>query len=113
MASSPDLHDAEIERLWFDRRSRSLELGLRLDDGRLATIRCCGVVRFEFDSYEEQNVLYALHVQDWPQLSENTVSELDIISREALIAGAHYVELEPSVGMGGWVVASNVYVEGL
>lgn len=112
MASYLDLHDAEIERLSFDRRSRILELGLRLDDGRNAAVHCSGVVRFEFDAYEEQNVLFALNILARTQLSAETYEELDVLTREALLAGAFYLELEPSVGMGGWVVAAKISLEG-
>jgi len=109
------LHDAEILALENRQESRLLELRLRMPDGSRASLEFKGTEGWEFSPFREQNVMLDMYV--WSALDEGTPGrcrELEVLRVwvEAIMKDqVKLYEIDPSVGLGGYVVAKSVEIK--
>ena len=108
-----DLHDAEIFAVRHVRTEATLTFEVRTEAGDTLAVHCIGVTGFALDPFEEQNIIFALRTYSSSSLPKHLRDDLLPYYTDAITAGASYLQLDPSAGMGGWVVAEEVRVEKL
>ncbi len=108
-----DLHDAEIFSIKHLRTQGTLTLELRTESGEFLAVRCTGVKGFALDPFEEQNIIFSLRSYSASSLPTHLREDLLPYYQDALSAGGRYLQLDPSAGMGGWIVTEEVRIEAL
>lgn len=103
-----DFHDAEIFAVTHLRSQASLTFGLRTESEDILHVTCTGIAGFALSPFEDQNILFALRTYDASSMPGHLLEDLLPFYRDAIAAGALDVELDASVGLGGWVVAEAV-----
>lgn len=109
------LHDAEILALENRQESRLLELSLRMPDGSRALLEFKGTEGWEFTPFREQNIMLDMYV--WSAVNEGTPGrcrELELPQAwvEAIMKDqVKLYEIDPSAGLGGYVVAKSVEIK--
>lgn len=104
---SPEfVHDAEVFSLRHDRASATL-LMLAATGWRQVTIAFRDVLTWELSPFLDQNVLFELCEYSQTELEPNSLSQP---CWDSLGQGKRYFYLEPSLGLGGYVIADDVIV---
>jgi len=111
--NAADLHDAEILGVRHVSSQATLTFELRTEAGDPLAVRCTGVVGFALDPFGEQNIIFAIRTYDSSSIPPDLLGGLLPYYKDAISSGASYVQLDPSAGMGGWIVAQDVRVERL
>ncbi|MBM7112112.1 hypothetical protein [Archangium primigenium] len=110
-ASRFDVHDAEIVALENHREAKELSLGLRMVGGARALLVFSGVESVSLGPFYDQNVLLALY--EWTAAHSGARArcqefELSVESTRAVLEGqVKFYELDPSVGLGGYILARD------
>lgn len=108
-----DLHDAEIFAVRHLRAQATLTFEVRTEAGDPLAVHCIGVTGFALAPFEEQNIVFALRTYNSSSLPKHLGDDLLPYYVDAIAAGASYVQLDPSAGMGGWIIAEEVRFETL
>jgi hypothetical protein len=108
---SPELvHDAQVFALEYDSLLKALRLGASVGARRIS-ICFRGVFGWELSPFLDQNVLFEIQEYVGDELDEEAESVgLSPSYVAALKGGKRYFYLEPSLGLGGYVVADDVLV---
>ena len=105
-----DLHDAEIFAVKHLHSQAMLTFEVRTEAGNLLAVQCTGIIGFGLDPLEEQNIIFSFRSYTASSIPIHLREDLLPYYQDALSAGALYIQLDPSAGMGGWVVAEGVRV---
>jgi hypothetical protein len=109
----PTLHDSEITGISSDRTARTLRIYVRLPDGGKAIVEMRNVFGWKISEFEEQNV--AFHVA-----THEANTALDDVGDFEIEPGhlqwlrderGVLLTIEPSVGLGGYVVGKEAHYQ--
>jgi hypothetical protein len=110
MTSTIDLHDAEIHGIEFEKMTRTLSLSIGLVGGRRAIVRFPDARGWDLGPFAEQNILFEVRV--YQRVPDHLTDDVSPQMRELVASGAYKCfELDPSVGLGGYVIAVDMAVE--
>ena len=108
MESIPDLHDASIIGIAFN--SSRNELALRIEiEGNYSILLCSETLGWTLSPFERQNVIFEIRLHEAATIPAHLVAELPaeyVRAMEQL--GLKCIEISPSVGLGGFVIARSL-----
>ncbi|MCY1042741.1 hypothetical protein OV208_15560 [Corallococcus sp. bb12-1] len=111
---SMSIHDAAVVGIHSNLDDEALTLDLVLEDKRELLLEFKGAQHWNLEGYRPQNVLFGIY--EWRAGEEKTAQVCEELGLsegwvESILAGELVVfELDPSVGLGGYVLARSMEV---
>ena len=113
MESIPDLHDAAIVGITYDSSAKELALGLEVD-GKRSSLLFGDTFGWILSPFEDQNVIFEVRVHEPTTTPAELLAKLPPQCAQAMERpGLKCIEISPSVGLGGYVVAGSLRYSGL
>ena len=113
MESIPDLHDAAIVGITYDSSAKELALGLGVE-GKRSSLLFGDTFGWILSPFEDKNVIFEVRVHEPTTTPAELLAKLPPQYAQAMERpGLKCIEISPSVGLGGYVVAGSLRYSGL
>lgn len=111
MQNGIDVHDAEVMSIAFVAQDQTLRIGLQLDGGSQCVLIFSRATDWSLGPFQPQNVLQDIYEYGQEDLPDDLAAEIEPQYSEDVREGrSNCFVFDPSVGLGGHVIARGVSV---
>lgn len=111
MINQDHFHDAAILGLFYELKEEKLFVQVELSSGAKILMEFNHVFGWDLSPFDEQNILFDFHEYDKTNLPERIVEDFNVPQEYIDLIKAEETKLfylEPSNGLGGYVIAKNL-----
>jgi uncharacterized Rmd1/YagE family protein len=109
MSNIISLHDYYVTGLIYDRDNKNLYIQTETSDGNKVLLQYASVAGWDLSPFDEQNILFDVHEYDGNNLPDWIIQDFEVPQQyiDLIREGKKKLYyLEPSIGLGGYVIAS-------
>lgn len=111
-----NFHDAKIKGLYSDEADQKLILQIELSTNEKISLEFIQVAGWDLSPFEEQNVLFEIQEFNSTNLPKWIITDFNVPQEyvDLVLSGERKIfYLEPSVGLGGYLVAKDTHINQL